>query len=91
MSGPLDVLTPEEREQAGVADQTHSVQPMLATLEHECFSDPGWIFERKLDGVQFLVFRRDGEVRLRTRKKGVELHSRVNTVHLELTTGGDAG
>jgi ATP-dependent DNA ligase len=25
-------------------------QPMLATLTHDRFSDPQWIFERKLDG-----------------------------------------
>src|SRR5438876_9554632 len=31
--------------------------PMLATLTDERFSDPNWIFERKLDGERVLVFR----------------------------------
>jgi ATP-dependent DNA ligase len=44
---------------------------MLATLTDERFSDPGWVFERKLDGERCLAFR-DGEaVRLlwRTRQR----------------------
>jgi ATP-dependent DNA ligase len=42
---------------------------MLATLHHEPFSDPGWIFERKLDGVRCLVFRRGETVRLLSRNR----------------------
>jgi ATP-dependent DNA ligase len=26
--------------------------PMLATLTDERFSDPGWIYERKFDGIR---------------------------------------
>jgi bifunctional non-homologous end joining protein LigD len=40
---------------------------MLATLAHEAFSDPGWIYERKLDGVRCLVFREEAGVRLVSR------------------------
>jgi bifunctional non-homologous end joining protein LigD len=45
-----------------------TVPAMLATLTDERFSDPEWIFERKLDGVRCLA-RRDnrGRVRLRAR------------------------
>ena len=43
--------------------------PMLAVLTHERFSDPGWVFERKLDGVRCLAFRRRGEVKLRSRTR----------------------
>ena len=32
-------------------------QPMLAILSERYFSDPGWIFERKLDGVRAVVSR----------------------------------
>lgn len=67
MSGPLEVLEPELRERARRADPPSRAEPMLATLVHERFSDPGWIFERKLDGVRLLVFRDGGEVHLRTR------------------------
>jgi bifunctional non-homologous end joining protein LigD len=40
---------------------------MLATLTDQRFSDPGWIFERKLDGERCLAFARAGRVTLRSR------------------------
>jgi bifunctional non-homologous end joining protein LigD len=43
--------------------------PTLATLTERRFSDPDWIFERKLDGVRGLAFRDDGEVRLLSRNR----------------------
>ncbi|HEY7470729.1 MAG TPA: non-homologous end-joining DNA ligase [Gemmatimonadota bacterium] len=42
---------------------------MLATLTDEPFSDPEWVFERKLDGVRLLAYRRRGSVRLMTRNR----------------------
>jgi bifunctional non-homologous end joining protein LigD len=45
------------------------VAPMLATLTDQPFSDPDWIFERKLDGVRCLAFRNGGEVRLMSRNR----------------------
>jgi len=45
------------------------VQPTLAVLHDEPFSDPEWIFERKLDGVRSLVFRGGRHVRLRSRNR----------------------
>jgi bifunctional non-homologous end joining protein LigD len=45
-----------------------AVSPMLATLTEDRFSDPGWVFERKWDGVRCVAFRtQDGQVRLRSR------------------------
>jgi len=42
--------------------------PMLATLTEHYFSDPGWLYERKLDGERVLAERRDGgTVRLLSR------------------------
>jgi bifunctional non-homologous end joining protein LigD len=32
------------------------VDPQLATLTKDRFSDPAWIFERKLDGERCLAF-----------------------------------
>lgn len=69
MSHVLDVLDPSEREKAPETEQPSFTAPMLATLVHERFSDPDWIFERKLDGVRLLVFREDGRVRLVTRNE----------------------
>jgi bifunctional non-homologous end joining protein LigD len=40
---------------------------MQATLTHERFSDPDWMFERKLDGIRCLAFKADGRVQLRSR------------------------
>jgi bifunctional non-homologous end joining protein LigD len=43
--------------------------PTLATLTDERFSDPEWIFERKLDGVRGLAFRDGDQVRLLSRNR----------------------
>ena len=43
--------------------------PTLATLTDERFSDPGWIFERKLDGVRGLAFRDGKRIRLLSRNR----------------------
>ncbi|MBA3264186.1 MAG: ATP-dependent DNA ligase [Thermoleophilaceae bacterium] len=40
---------------------------MKAVLWDEPFSDPGWIFERKLDGVRCLAHRDNGGIRLFSR------------------------
>lgn len=45
------------------------VAPQLATLARERFSDPGWLFERKLDGERCLAFRAGGRVQLATRNR----------------------
>jgi bifunctional non-homologous end joining protein LigD len=41
--------------------------PMKAVLVNEPFSDPAWLFERKLDGIRAGVVRQDGGVRLLSR------------------------
>ncbi|PEG35156.1 ATP-dependent DNA ligase [Mycolicibacterium agri] len=43
--------------------------PTLATLTEKRFSDPAWIFERKLDGVRCLAFRDGRRVRLLSRNQ----------------------
>ncbi len=40
---------------------------MKAVLSDEPFSDPGWIFERKLDGVRWIAYRERSGVRLLSR------------------------
>ena len=42
---------------------------MLATLTHERFSDPEWIFERKLDGERCLAWRNGRAVQLFSRNR----------------------
>lgn len=42
---------------------------MLAILTQERFSDPNWIFERKLDGVRCLAFRKGSGITLLSRNR----------------------
>jgi bifunctional non-homologous end joining protein LigD len=45
------------------------VEPQLATLTRERFSDPDWIFERKLDGERCLAFAGSSGSRLMSRAR----------------------
>src|SRR6202044_1091711 len=52
---------------AGAGQIPSWAQPQLATLTKDRFSDPQWLFERKLDGERLLAFRDASGVRLLTR------------------------
>src|SRR5205085_343685 len=56
-------------ESAPEQEQPSWVAPMLAVLTHERFSNPAWLFERKLDGVRCLAFRRGSDLQLRSRTR----------------------
>jgi bifunctional non-homologous end joining protein LigD len=45
------------------------LDPELATLTQDRFSDPAWIYERKLDGERCLAFRTGQQIRLMTRNQ----------------------
>ena len=45
------------------------LEPMAATLTAERFSDPGWTFERKLDGIRLLAYKDGHGVRLWSRNR----------------------
>ncbi|MEZ4503102.1 MAG: RNA ligase family protein [Dehalococcoidia bacterium] len=45
------------------------VEPMAATLTQERFIGPEWVFERKLDGIRVLAFKRGPDVRLLSRNR----------------------
>ena len=51
------------------ARQPEWVEPELATLTQDRFSDPAWIFERKFDGERCLAFRAGQQLRLMTRNQ----------------------
>jgi bifunctional non-homologous end joining protein LigD len=53
----LDDLPPEERKKVRPAGRAAWAPPMLATLTHEHFSSPDWIYERKLDGERVIAVR----------------------------------
>jgi bifunctional non-homologous end joining protein LigD len=65
----LDDLPATERAKARRSSMPEWTPPMLATLTDERFSDPGWIFERKFDGIRCLAFCRRGRVTLLTRNR----------------------
>lgn len=61
-------LTAADRERLRDEPLPELSAAMLATLTEERFSDPGWIFERKLDGVRCLATRdAHGRVTLHSR------------------------
>jgi bifunctional non-homologous end joining protein LigD len=45
------------------------IEPMAATLTYERFAGPEWIFERKLDGIRLIAFKRAGDVQLFSRNR----------------------
>jgi bifunctional non-homologous end joining protein LigD len=66
----LQELVPKgELDRLEEASQPQWLKPMLATLTDKRFSDPGWIYERKLDGERILAWRSSRGVRLLTRNR----------------------
>lgn len=63
----LDGVPAEERRALRRAMRPESPRPMLATLTERYFSDPEWIFERKLDGERCLGFRDGARAGLQSR------------------------
>lgn len=45
------------------------IEPMAATLTQERFTSPEWTFERKVDGIRLLAYRRGTDVRLFSRNR----------------------
>jgi bifunctional non-homologous end joining protein LigD len=64
------------------------IQPMLATLTEERFSDPNWIFEKKYDGVRAITFKKGNNIQLLSRNKLSFNNSYPEVVeHLMKTSG----
>jgi bifunctional non-homologous end joining protein LigD len=53
----------------GKASQPEWLEPELATLTSDRFSDPAWLYERKFDGERCLAYRDGGQLRLMTRNQ----------------------
>lgn len=69
MTDLFERLPDEARDKLQKRDPPSWIQPMLATLADEPFTDEGWIFERKLDGERCLAFRADDTIRLMSRNR----------------------
>ena len=67
---PLELLTEAERQRLRPAERGWR-EPQLATLTDRRFSDPDWLYERKLDGVRLLVRCEGGTVTLLSRNGNV--------------------
>jgi bifunctional non-homologous end joining protein LigD len=63
----LPALTAEERGLLRPAPPPRGSSAMKATLTRERFSDPNWVFERKLDGIRCIAVRSGAEVSLLSR------------------------
>jgi bifunctional non-homologous end joining protein LigD len=63
----LELLSAEERRDLRRSRQPRWVEPMKAVLHDRPFSDPDWIYERKLDGERCLAYRAPKGVRLLSR------------------------
>ena len=64
---PLARLPDAERALLVPEALPQSVVPMAATLTDERFSDPAWVYERKLDGIRCIAIGARGTVRLVSR------------------------
>ena len=67
MSSPLDDLSDEQRAVAPRAGPPERAEVMKAVLTQERFSDPEWIYERKLDGIRCLAIRSGNELQMLSR------------------------
>ena len=67
MSHPFERLTAEQRDQLVEEPLPDWLDPMLATLTDDHFSDAAWLYERKLDGERAIAYRSDDDVRILSR------------------------
>jgi DNA ligase D-like protein (predicted ligase) len=64
---PFGALSAAERALLKPEPLPDRVDPMKAVLTEERFSDPAWIYERKLDGIRCIAIKADQRVRLLSR------------------------
>lgn len=88
MSSALEVLDPELREDLPEGGPAWR-QPMLAVLTDDRFSDPGWLYEVKFDGVRALVVRDGDDVRVISRNEKLMNAAYPELVDAFATAGSD--
>lgn len=64
---PFAQFSAAERALLAPGSLPRAIVPMAATLTEERFSDPAWLFERKLDGIRCIAIAGPDGVRLRSR------------------------
>jgi len=61
------VIQPSDLHPIQRAAMPSRIRPMLATLSNQPFSDPGWLFEIKWDGIRAIAFLSADELNFRSR------------------------
>lgn len=69
MNDILSALSEEEKQLLKKTKQPEWMNPMLAKLTEDYFSDENWIFERKLDGERCIVFKEGNHVQIMSRNQ----------------------
>lgn len=69
MNEILAALSEKERQLLKETKQPEWMNPMLAKLTEDYFSDENWIFERKLDGERCIVYKQGEQVRIMSRNQ----------------------
>jgi DNA ligase D-like protein (predicted ligase) len=77
--GELRGLSDEERALVHAAPPPAGAEVMKAVLNREPFSDPGWVYERKLDGIRCLAVR-DGDRLTMHSRNDLDLSARYREV-----------
>src|SRR5881409_3627842 len=72
---PLEGLSETERALTRRSGPPRAANAMKAVLTDERFSDPDWIYERKLDGIRCIAIRSGKQLRMLSRND-LSLNSR---------------
>lgn len=81
MNKILESLDKEEKKRIKEKNFPWWINPMLAKLTHNYFSDKNWIYERKLDGERCLVYKNGDKLRIMSRNKKELNHVYPEVVH----------
>lgn len=69
MNQAISILSDQARSLLVAAREPKWIAPMLARLSDRPFSDPAWLFERKMDGIRCLALRRGDNTALFSRTR----------------------
>ncbi len=83
-TGELAELDERERELVHGGPPPTGAQAMKAVLNREAFSDPAWVYERKLDGIRCIAIR-DGDRLQMLSRNDLDLGARYPEVRQALT------
>ncbi len=84
---PFRPLSAGERALLRPAPLPETVEPMKAVLTQERFSDPAWVYERKLDGIRCIAIKAGRNVRLLSRNN-LSMNARFPEIAAALEVNG---